>query len=115
MAEHFGFVGVGRMGAAMAGRLMDRGDRLTIFDVSEAAMAPLVARGAERASSPRAVADRAETIFASLPTPDIVREVALGADGIAAGTAARHFIDLSTTGPRVAAEVADGLAAKDKC
>jgi len=114
MVEHFGFVGVGRMGAAMAGRLIDRGDRLTIFDVSEAAMAPLLARGAERGASPRAVADRAETIFVSLPTPDIVREVALGADGVAAGKAARHLIDLSTTGPRVSAVVADGLAAKGK-
>ena len=114
MAEHFGFVGVGRMGAAMAGRLIDRGDRLTIFDVSEAALAPLLARGAARGDSPRAVADRAETIFASLPTPDIVREVALGAEGVATGKAARHFIDLSTTGPRVSAVVADGLAAKGK-
>jgi 3-hydroxyisobutyrate dehydrogenase-like beta-hydroxyacid dehydrogenase len=102
------------MGAAMAGRLLDRGDRLTIFDVSEAAMTTLVARGAERAASPRAVADRAESIFASLPTPDIVREVALGADGVAAGKAAKHFIDLSTTGPRVSAAVADGLAESGK-
>jgi 3-hydroxyisobutyrate dehydrogenase-like beta-hydroxyacid dehydrogenase len=112
MAEHFGFVGVGRMGGPMAGRLIDRGHRLTVFDASEQAMAPLVARGAARAASPRALADETETIFASLPTPDIVREVALGADGIAAGKTVQTFIDLSTTGPRTSAAVADGLAAK---
>src|SRR6185437_9332810 len=105
MAEHFGFVGVGRMGAAMAGRLMDRGHRLTIFDVSEGAMAPLLARDAAKAPSVRALADQVETIFTSLPTPDIVREVALGPDGVAAGKSARTFIDLSTTGPRVTAAV----------
>ena len=112
MAEQFGFVGVGRMGGPMAGRLMDRGHRLTIFDVSEAAMAPLIARGAAKAPSVRALADQVETIFASLPTPDIVRAVALGPDGVAAGQSVATFIDLSTTGPRTTAAVAEGLAAK---
>lgn len=110
MGEHFGFVGVGRMGGPMAGRLIDADHRLTIFDVSETAMAPLVARGATAAASPRAVAASVECVFASLPTPDIVREVALGADGIAQGGRANVMIDLSTTGPRTTALVAAGLA-----
>ncbi|MGH7091527.1 MAG: NAD(P)-dependent oxidoreductase [Stellaceae bacterium] len=109
MPEHFGFIGVGRMGGPMAGRLLDRGHRLAIFDVSEAAMAPLVARGAAKGASPRDVASTAETVFASLPTPDIVREVALGQDGVLSWTA-QTFIDLSTTGPRTTAMIAEGLA-----
>jgi len=109
MPEHFGFVGVGRMGGPMAGRLLDAGHSLTLFDVSEAAMAPLLARGAARAASPRGLADSVECVFASLPTPDIVRTVA---DGIAAGGRVRTFIDLSTTGPRVTAAVAALLADK---
>jgi len=112
MAETFGFVGVGRMGGPMAGRLMDRGHGLAIFDVSEAAMAPLLARGAVRARSPRELASRVETVFASLPTPDIVRGVALGPDVLVAGSALKTYVDLSTTGPRTAAEVAAGLAAR---
>jgi hypothetical protein len=44
--RHLGFVGVGRMGGAMAGRPIDAGYRLIIYDVNESAMAPLVARGA---------------------------------------------------------------------
>jgi 3-hydroxyisobutyrate dehydrogenase-like beta-hydroxyacid dehydrogenase len=110
MAEHLGFVGVGRMGGAMAGRLLDAGHRLTIYDVSAEAMAPLVARGAHRAASVRELADRVDCVLASLPTPDIVRAVALGADGIAAGKAVKTFIDLSTTGPRTTQAVAAALA-----
>jgi len=113
MSQHFGFVGVGRMGGPMAGRLLDAGHRLTIFDVSEAAMAPLLARGAVRAGSPREVASAVETVFVSLPTPDIIHAVALGPDGLASGNRIKTYIDLSTTGPRMAAEVAAALGQRE--
>src|SRR5215468_731655 len=106
-----GFIGTGRMGGPMATRLLDVGHQLSIFDRSEAALAPLVARGARRATSAAEVASRAEIVLASLPTPDIVRAVALGEDGVIRGTAVKTFVDLSTTGPRVAATVAAALAA----
>src|SRR3546814_13383158 len=64
------------------------------------------------AASPAEVAESAETVLVSLPTPAIVREVALGRNGIIQGGAARTFVDLSTTGPTVAREVAEALAAK---
>ncbi|HZT51585.1 MAG TPA: NAD(P)-dependent oxidoreductase [Stellaceae bacterium] len=110
MPEQFGFVGVGRMGGPMAGRLMDAGHRLAVFDVSEPAMAPLLARGAVKAASPRALAHRVDCVFASLPTPDVVRAVA--EDIAAGGGRVGVFIDLSTTGPRVAAAVAALLGEK---
>jgi 3-hydroxyisobutyrate dehydrogenase len=113
MSQHFGFVGVGRMGGPMAGRLLDAGHKLTIFDISEAAMAPLVARGAERAGSPREVASAVETVFVSLPTPDIVHAVALGPDGLVSGNRIKTYIDLSTTGPRMAADVAAALGQRE--
>lgn len=51
MAESvLGFIGVGKMGGHMASRLLDAGHKLAIYDTSEAALAPLVARGAQRAS-----------------------------------------------------------------
>ncbi|MGH8228559.1 MAG: NAD(P)-dependent oxidoreductase [Steroidobacteraceae bacterium] len=111
MSERLGFVGLGNMGAPMAARLLDRGHALTLFDVSPAAMAPLVARGAQQAGSAAEVASQAETVLVSLPTPDIVESVALGDAGIAAGSRVKRLIDLSTTGPRVAARVAEQLAA----
>ena len=111
MADLLGFVGVGRMGGPMASRLLDAGYRLCIYDVSEEATAPLVARGAELAASPAEVASIADTVFMSLPTPDVVREVALGGNGgLINGSKVHTVIDLSTTGPGVATEVAGKLA-----
>jgi len=110
--QDIGFVGVGRMGAPMVRRLILAGFQLTIYDKSEAAVAPLVALGAVRADSPAAVASSADIVLASLPTPPIVEAVALGADGIGEGTRVKIFIDVSTTGSTVAARVAEGLAAK---
>lgn len=107
-----GFVGVGRMGSHMAGRLLDAGFELTIHDVNDSAVARLEQRGARRAASPAAVASVAETVLVSLPTPDVVQMVALSAAGIIAGSKVKTFVDLSTTGPRVAVEVAKNLAAK---
>jgi len=112
MAEHLGFIGVGRMGGPMAGRLLDAGHTLTIFDTNPAATAPLAARGAAVARSAQDVASTVETVFVSLPTPDIVRRVALAEHGIAMGSRVKTYVDLSTTGPRVAAEVAEALAQK---
>ena len=109
---HLGFIGVGKMGAPMAGRLLDAGHTLTLFDSREAALRPLLDRGARQAASAAAVASDAETVLVSLPTPDIVRQVALGAKGIASGRIVKNFVDLSTTGPRAAREIAAGLAAK---
>ncbi len=97
------------MGGPMAGRLIDAGYRLTLFDTNADALKPLAARGAETARSARDLASAVETVLVSLPTPEIVRAVALGEGGIAGGSRVKTFVDLSTTGPRMAAEIADGL------
>jgi 3-hydroxyisobutyrate dehydrogenase-like beta-hydroxyacid dehydrogenase len=110
--KQLGFVGVGRMGIHMAGRLLEAGYAVTVFDTNETAMARLEQRGAKRAASAADVASQCETVLVSLPTPDIVKLVALGKGGVIEGTKAKTFIDLSTTGPRVAKEVAEGLAKK---
>jgi 3-hydroxyisobutyrate dehydrogenase-like beta-hydroxyacid dehydrogenase len=107
-----GLVGTGRMGGPMGGRLIDAGYGLVIHDRNETATAALVARGAKRVGSPKEVADAAEIVLLSLPTPDIVRTVALGANGIVEGGKVRIAVDMSTTGPGVARQVFDGLAAK---
>jgi 3-hydroxyisobutyrate dehydrogenase-like beta-hydroxyacid dehydrogenase len=108
-----GFIGVGRMGGPMASRLLDAGHQLCIYDVSAEATQPFAARGATIVGSPAEVASRAEIVLVSLPTPDIVRSVALGGNaGIINGTRIRLMVDLSTTGPGVATEVAGQLAEK---
>jgi 3-hydroxyisobutyrate dehydrogenase-like beta-hydroxyacid dehydrogenase len=110
--ENIGFIGVGRMGARMARRLIDAGYALTIYDTSAEAMAPLVALGATRVDSPAAVASSAEIVLASVPTPPIVQAVALGPKGAIEGTRIKIFIDVSTTGATVERAVAEALAAK---
>lgn len=110
--QELGFIGVGRMGAAMAGRLLDAGYGVTVFDINETAVARLVQRGARRAHSPAAVAAIAEVVLACLPTPDVLRAVALSDNGVIAGSKVKVFIDLSTTGPVMAKEVAAALALK---
>lgn len=105
-----GFIGIGDMGLPMAGRLIDDGYALVIHDIRRESMDKLVARGARAVDTPRAVADEVETVFVSLPTPDVVKAVALDDNGIIHGSKLRRYIDLSTTGAVVAKEVASRLA-----
>lgn len=110
--KSLGFIGLGDMGGPMAGRLLDAGYSLSVYDVRADAMAAAVAKGAHACSSPADVASREATVMVSLPTPDVVRAVALGPDGIVAGTAVKTYIDLSTSGASTAKAVSEGLAAK---
>ena len=112
MAETLGFVGVGNMGGPMANRLLDAGHRLTVYDIRDAAMMRLVARGAAKADSSRAVADAADIVFFSLPEPDDVRGEAIGEQGVIAGKRAKILVDLSTTGRRTTIAVAEALEKK---
>jgi 3-hydroxyisobutyrate dehydrogenase-like beta-hydroxyacid dehydrogenase len=108
-----GFIGIGNMGQPMARRLIEDGHKLVVYDTRNDAVAPLVALGAQLASSPADVADRVETVMASLPEPAIVAKVATGAGGVIEGKRIKRFVDLSTTGSRVAAEIAAALAKKN--
>jgi 3-hydroxyisobutyrate dehydrogenase-like beta-hydroxyacid dehydrogenase len=83
--KQLGFIGVGRMGIHMAGRLLDAGYAVTVFDTNETAMQRLEQRGAKRAASAADVASKCETVLVSLPTPDVVKSVALGAAGVIEG------------------------------
>lgn len=108
--KKLGFVGLGRMGGPMSGLLIDAGYQLTVYDTSGPALDAAVARGATRAGSPREVADAAPIVLTSLPTPDVVEQVALGTDGLAGGSVIEVMVDLSTTGPNTAKRVAAALA-----
>lgn len=107
--KQLGFIGTGVMGRPMARRLLEQGHSLVIFDKDPTALAELSGLGARVADSVREVADSAEIIFTSLPSPAIFKAVALGADGIAEGRAVRILVDLSTVGSRASQEVAAGL------
>lgn len=108
-----GFIGLGNMGQPMARRLIEAGHKLVVYDTRNDAVAPLVAMGAQLASSPADVADRVETVMASLPSLQISEKVATGEGGVIHGKRIKRFIDLSTTGSSVAAKIAAALVKKN--
>ena len=107
--EELGFIGVGKIGLPIAKRLLDAGYRLRVFDVDKTALSRAVDLGMHVESSPAAVATVVHTVLVSLPTPDVVKEVVSGPNGVAHGRTLKIFIDLSTTGPRAAIEAATAL------
>lgn len=109
----YSFIGIGRMGANMARRLLAAGFSVTVYDTSKDAVDALVAAGATAAESPAAAASQARTAFLSLPTPDIVEAVALGPSGVHEGDGISNVVDVSTTGPQMARRCAAGLAEKN--
>jgi 3-hydroxyisobutyrate dehydrogenase-like beta-hydroxyacid dehydrogenase len=108
-----GFIGLGNMGFHMARRLVEAGHNLIVADTRPEAVERLTRLGAKAAASPAAVADAAETVIASLPTPEIVQAVATGPGGVIAGTRVRRFVDTSTTGSVMAKRIFATLAARN--
>jgi 3-hydroxyisobutyrate dehydrogenase len=109
--ELVGFVGTGHMGGPMTLRLLAAGYSVCIYDRDTKAMQALVKKGAVAAKSAADVANRAETIFLSLPNPEIVNAVALGKAGLIEGKKVKCVIDFSTIGPKTAIAVFKGLSA----
>jgi 3-hydroxyisobutyrate dehydrogenase-like beta-hydroxyacid dehydrogenase len=107
-----GFIGLGNMGAHMARRLLEAGHSVIVHDTRAGAVEALTARGARAAHSPAEVADAAETVMASLPTPEVVLTVTTGARGVIEGKRVRRFVDLSTTGAVMAQRIFKLLAAR---
>src|SRR6202051_484645 len=108
-----GFIGLGKMGFPMARRLIEAKHRLVVFDTRKDAVDKLVALGAKAASSPKEVADRVETVMASLPSLQASLEVATGKDGVIEGKKVKRFVDLSTVGAQMAVRIHDILAKKN--
>ena len=106
-----GFIGLGKMGFPMARRLVEARHQLVVYDTRREAVDELVALGAQAAASPKDVADRTETVMASLPSLQISLEVATGKDGVIEGKRVKRLVDLSTTGSQMAVRI-HGLLAK---
>jgi 2-hydroxy-3-oxopropionate reductase len=96
----------------MAGKLLDGGHQLTVFDIREAAMQPLLERQAHKATSPKGLADRCETVFVSLPTLAAFRAVAFGPDGLTHGNAMKLLVNTCTIGVPFVREIEQAMAAR---
>jgi 3-hydroxyisobutyrate dehydrogenase len=78
------FIGLGRMGHGMAGRYLDAGFTVAVWNRSQAKAEDLIARGARWASSPADAADGAEAIVTMVADDEASHAVWLGKDGAAA-------------------------------
>ncbi len=108
-----GFIGLGKMGFPMARRLIEAKHKLIVHDQRKEAVDKLVALGAQAASSPKDVADRAETVLASLPSLQASLDVATAKDGVIEGKRVKRFVDLSTVGSHMAVRIHDLLAKRN--
>jgi 3-hydroxyisobutyrate dehydrogenase-like beta-hydroxyacid dehydrogenase len=108
-----GFVGLGTMGSRMAANLQKGGFRMIVHDLHRQAASHHLQAGAEWADSPRALAEKADVIFSSLPEPSDVEAVALGANGLIAGIKpGTAYFDLSTNAPSVVKKLHAAFAEK---
>jgi len=101
-----GFIGLGNMGLPMAKNLLDAGHSLTVFDLSEDAVADAVAAGAIGAEGAIAAAQGAEVVITMVPAGPHVKAIYLGEDGVIANVAeGTLLIDCSTIDVATAREV----------
>lgn len=95
-----GFCGLGQMGAPMAGRLVDAGHDVTVWNRTRERAVPLVERGARLAGSPAEAAEGADAVFTMLSAPGAVDAVLFGDHGAAAVMGeGSTVVEMSTIGP----------------
>jgi 3-hydroxyisobutyrate dehydrogenase len=93
-----GFIGLGNVGGKLAGSLLRNGADLTVRDLNRDLEADFVSRGAARAASPRAMAERVDILITCLPSPAASADVMERADGILAGLRpGAIWLEMSTT------------------
>jgi 3-hydroxyisobutyrate dehydrogenase-like beta-hydroxyacid dehydrogenase len=105
-----GFIGLGRMGHGMAGRYLDAGFSVAVWNRSKAKAEDLIARGARWASSPTDAADGADAVVTMVADDEASRAVWLGKDGAAAAMKAGSLaIECSTVSHQHALDMAREL------
>jgi 3-hydroxyisobutyrate dehydrogenase len=99
---HVGVAGLGNMGAALAERLIETGDKVTVWNRSAGKCKPLAAAGASVAASPVALANTADTVITILTDADAIDAVYGGPEGLLAGDLkGKLFVEMSTVPPHL--------------
>ncbi|HET9256677.1 MAG TPA: NAD(P)-dependent oxidoreductase [Pseudonocardiaceae bacterium] len=104
-------LGMGRMGRALAGRLLERGHRVAVWNRSKGKAGEIVSAGGREADSVADAADGADVAITMLANDDAVREVALGE--LRSLTASETiYVDCSTVSPALSGELAEAFPAR---
>lgn len=108
-----GVAGTGRMGAAMAQRLMDVGHEVTVWNRSAGKTKPLAEAGAKVAATPRELASACDLVISILTDGSAIQATYTGASGLLAGdVAGTLFVEMSTVRPEVEEMLAREIKAK---
>lgn len=108
-----GFIGLGRMGGEMAGRLLGKGHRVKGYNRTRSKVEWLIERGMEWADSPRAVCESAEFIFVVVRDSAALEAVADGPEGFLAGLkTGQVVVDVSTVSPETSRAIAQKVRGK---
>lgn len=111
--KRVGFLGLGIMGSRMARNLAQKGFEVTVWNRTRAKAEALVPFGAKVAQTPAEVAAASDAFCTCVATPQALREVALGPDGLLTQTRrGQLFIDFSTVSPELTRELEAAFAAK---
>jgi 3-hydroxyisobutyrate dehydrogenase len=95
------------MGRHMARNVLNGGHEMKVYDVNREAADEVLSLGAAWVNSPREAAEGSEITFTSLPTPQVVEQVASGEGGVLSGAGrGSALFDLSTTDPSTIQRIA---------
>jgi 3-hydroxyisobutyrate dehydrogenase len=108
-----GIAGIGKMGAAIAQRLMEVGHTVTVWNRSADKLKPLVAAGAAVAATPAELASKSEVVITILTDGAAIDAVYGGASGLLEGNVRdKLFIEMSTVRPQTQLALAAKVHAK---
>jgi 3-hydroxyisobutyrate dehydrogenase len=108
-----GWIGLGVMGAPMCRHLHDAGFAVTAHTRTREKAEPLLAGGVGWAGTPGDVAAASDVVFTMLGFPQDVRDAVLGGAGVLSGLASGGvLVDMTTSEPSLAVEIAEAAAAR---
>ena len=111
MKERIGFIGLGSMGSGMAANILGKGWPLTVWARRDSdAMARLIASGARKAATPRALAEQSDIVVICVTGSSQVETVVRGSDGLVSANKPLMIIDCSTSNPSSTVRLAADLA-----
>jgi 3-hydroxyisobutyrate dehydrogenase len=108
-----GVAGLGKMGAAIAARLIEVGHQVAVWNRSPDKARPLADAGAKVAATPAALAASCDTVISILTDADAIETVYGGPAGLLSGDAkGKLFIEMSTVRPQTQTALADKVRAR---